>query len=409
MNIHIIGGTYKEYCSWPEHKTLQGSAGRAALCLSQLTPKTTIKLHARIAANDQALLEETFAFTNNCELIVSNCKKTTKFDYFHPLSEPIVTPHITRGKLPTFDLSSDEFDSAIVFGMIETTPKVKCRVAVYDPQNTYNPILFSETGSTAETLIYVTNNNELSQFYINEKSSVDTIEIMANWLLKKEKASAIIVKCGQRGVFVHSKNENNWVPPYKTETIFPIGSGDSFVAAFTFYWLIKKLSLTDAARMSSIAAAYYVSHRIMNNEEGLNLFEKNLDPIKLNSKKKKVYLAGPFFTLPELWMINEAKHIIESFGVDVFSPYHEIGIGSAEEVVQKDIDAIKNCDVMYSLFNGTDPGTLFEIGYARSINKPVIILAENPKDEELKMYEGSGCKIFNDFASSIYHLAWLDT
>ena len=408
MTIHIVGGSYKEYCAWPEHNTLQGSAGRAALCLSQIDPSLAIKLYARIAKDDLTSLQEVFAFNENCELIVSDCGKTIRFDYFHPLSEPKITPQIPSNNLPVFDLSNEELDSAVIFGMIEATPKVNCRVAIYDPQNTYDPVLFSEAGSMAETLVYVTNSNELSLFYAKKNSGPNSIEVMSEWLSKEENAEAIIVKCAQQGVYVHSNTEKGWASPYKTENIFPIGSGDSFVAAFAYYWLIKGMKFIDAADKSSIAAAYYVSHKTMNSDKGLEIFGKDVEPLTYNPERKKVYLAGPFFTLCELWMVNEAKQCISSFGMDLFSPYHELGIGSAEEVVQKDIDAISDCDFMYALFDGTDPGTLFEIGYARSLNKPVIILAENPKDEELKMYDGSGCKIFNDFASSIYNLAWLD-
>ena len=408
MIIHIIGGAYKEYCAWPEHNTLQGSAGRAALCLSQLDPSLAIKLHSRIAEQDKADLEEVFVFSKNCELAITDCQKTTKFDYFHPLSEPKITPTDPYEDLTEFDLTHQEIDSAVVFGMIEAIPVVKCRVAIYDPQNTYNPVLFSETGSTTETLVYVTNSNELSIFFARKNSKSASVEVMSEWLSKEENAEAVVVKCGQRGVYAYSEGEKGWVTPYKTEKVFPIGSGDSFVAAFSYYRLVKGMKVVEAANRSSIAAAYYVSHKTMNNEQGLEIFSKDLEPFESNIEKKRIYLAGPFFTLSELWMVNEVKQYLESFGMDVFSPFHELGIGSAEEVVQKDIDAINDCDAMYALFDGTDPGTLFEIGFARSVNKPVIILAENPKNEELKMYDGSGCKIFNDFSSSIYHLAWLD-
>lgn len=406
MTIHIVGGTYKESCARPEHLTLQGSGGRAALCLSQLDPSLSIKLHARISVSDIANLEEVFIFSKNCKLEITDCNETTKFDYFHPLSEPKVTPS-PREDLPKFDLTREKFDSAIVFGMIEATPTIRCRSAVYDPQNTYDPILFSESGSEAETLVYVTNSNELSIFYSRKNSKPESIEVMSEWLCKEENAEAVVVKCGQRGVYAYSDDKKGWGTPYKTEKVFPIGSGDSFVAAFSYYWLVKGMNVVDATNRSSIAAAYYVSHKTMNNEQGLEFFSKDLEIIDSKRKQNKVYLAGPFFTLSELWMVNEAKQHIESFGVNVFSPYHELGIGSAEEVVQKDIDAINDCDAMYAIFDGTDPGTLFEIGFARSVGKPVVILAENPKDEELKMYEGSGCKLFNDFSSSIYHLAWL--
>lgn len=153
MTIHIIGGTYKEYCASPNHLTMQGSAGRAALCLSQIDPSIHIELHARISEQDKVFLEEVFAFTNNCKLNVTDCSSTTKFEYFHPLSEPKITPSISWDSLPEFDLTNQAINQAVIFGMIEATPVVNCKVAIYDPQNTYNPKLFTDTGSTAETLI----------------------------------------------------------------------------------------------------------------------------------------------------------------------------------------------------------------------------------------------------------------
>lgn len=406
MKIDIIGGTYREYCAWPEHEIILGSAGRAALCLSQIDPDININLHARIEGKDKPQLEEIFIYNQNCTIDVTSCNETTKFSYFHPLSEPQIRP-IPKDGLPLFDLSSRKLDLAVIFGMVEATPIVNCDAAIYDPQNTYNPVFFTETGSKASRLAYVTNSHELGLFYLRENSQLDSIEIMAKWLCQFEGAEIVVVKCGKKGVFAYSEDESGWLPPYKTETVFPIGSGDSFVAAFTYYWQVKKLPLLEASNKSSIAAAHYVSFKLMNTEAGLEEYGKTLTPISVSSEPKLIYLAGPFFTLSEMWMVNEVKNQIESFGMKVFSPYHELGIGPADEVVEADIEGIKKCDAVYALFDGTDPGTLFEIGYARSIEKPVVILSENPKTEELKMYEGSGCNIYSDFSSSIYNLSWL--
>lgn len=405
--IHVIGGVYRELCSWPQHDVLLGSAGRAALCLSQLDRELEVTLHARIARKDEGRLFEEFAFNESCELMISECEETTRFDYFHPLSEPLIYPEMKQGELPEFDISSYRIERALMFGMIEACPKVFADVVVYDPQNTYSPVLFSDTGSRAGRLAYVVNRNELSIFFRTAHGATASVEEMTKWLHENERAEVTVVKCGDQGAYIFSQSVAGWVSPYKTSSVFPIGSGDSFAAAFFYFWQIKSLSVLDAGRKASVAAAYYVSHRTMNNEDGLNVFGARVEALSAGDKVKRAYLAGPFFTLSELWMINETKSCIESFGVEVFSPYHELGIGAADEVVKKDIEAIKECDVLYAVFDGCDPGTLFEIGYARSLDKPVVILAQNPKAEELKMYEGSGCHIFSDFSSSIYNLSWL--
>lgn len=49
----------------------------------------------------------------------------------------------------------------------------------------------------------------------------------------------------------------------------------------------------------------------------------------------KVYLAGPFFTLEEPWVVGQARRDLKAMGLDVFSPYHDVGLGTAEDVVKK--------------------------------------------------------------------------
>lgn len=93
-------------------------------------------------------------------------------------------------------------------------------------------------------------------------------------------------------------------------------------------------------------------------------------------------------------------------GLDVFSPYHDVGKGNAEDVVEKDLEGIHKCDLLFAVADGMDSGTIYEIGYARAINKPVVIYAENESEENLKMMEGSNCKIHKDYVTAIYHTLW---
>ena len=89
-----------------------------------------------------------------------------------------------------------------------------------------------------------------------------------------------------------------------------------------------------------------------------------------------------------------------------FSPYHDVGKGNAEDVVDKDLEGIHNCDLLFAIADGMDSGTIYEIGYARAINKPVVVYAENESEENLKMMEGSDCKILKDYVTAIYHTLW---
>ena len=118
-----------------------------------------------------------------------------------------------------------------------------------------------------------------------------------------------------------------------------------------------------------------------------------------------MYLAGPFFSLSQLWLIEEARGQLLEMGLNVFSPVHDVGHGSAEDVAQ-DLDAIHECDLMLAIGDGLDAGTIYEIGYARALKKPVIMYVENESEEDQKMMVGSGCIITDDFVTAIYQAAW---
>ena len=119
-----------------------------------------------------------------------------------------------------------------------------------------------------------------------------------------------------------------------------------------------------------------------------------------------MYVAGPFFSIAERWLVDEARGALLDQGVAVFSPFHDVGVGPANEVVHQDLAAIDKCDAMLAIMDGTDPGTVFEIGYARSRGVPVVVLAENVRDESMKMTSGSGCQLMTDFVSAVYKSAW---
>jgi nucleoside 2-deoxyribosyltransferase len=91
----------------------------------------------------------------------------------------------------------------------------------------------------------------------------------------------------------------------------------------------------------------------------------------------------------------------------VFSPYHDVGHGSADDVVFKDLEAIKKADLVFAVGDGLDSGTVYEVGYARSQDKPVIVYCENETQESLKMMQGSGCTLCEDFVTAIYRSFWI--
>lgn len=105
-------------------------------------------------------------------------------------------------------------------------------------------------------------------------------------------------------------------------------------------------------------------------------------------------------------MVEQARNNLHEMGLRVFSPYHDVGLGSADDVVAQDLQAIVDCDLMLAITDGLDAGTVYEIGYARALNKPVIVYSERHKGESLKMMEGSGCTLCDNYTTALYTTLW---
>lgn len=173
--------------------------------------------------------------------------------------------------------------------------------------------------------------------------------------------------------------------------------------------MIEGYSANKSAALAAKATAHYVSTRTTPLPKTFvaDIREYGIRSAQLPPRDNRwIYLAGPFFTMTERWLVEEARLYLQEGGVNVFSPVHDIGHGPASKVAHADLNAIRRCHAVYGIASGLDAGTMFEIGYARAIGRPVIVYVENEKTEDLKMLEGSGCVLTNDFASSIYRAIW---
>ena len=99
---------------------------------------------------------------------------------------------------------------------------------------------------------------------------------------------------------------------------------------------------------------------------------------------KKVYLASPFFDDAELERVDKVKEILDSKGLEVFSPKEHqnehLEVGSIEwrkATFENDVKHIDWCDVVVAIIckgNYDDSGTAWELGYAYATNKPVVLV-----------------------------------
>ncbi|MDQ8195244.1 PfkB family carbohydrate kinase [Coraliomargarita sp. SDUM461004] len=393
--IHIVGSIYKEYCVRPAWNEVYGSGGRAASALAAMGSSVT--LHSVASADDIRQISAR-AKVEKFQVKAEPIGESAGFKYMHPLSTPLISSAI--GPFPELSIREDK---VLSYGFLEIDPIIHAKWAVYDPQNVETASPFGANGSTAEHLALVLNQSELR--ILADSNSGDVHE-MIQQVAKSSCAEVVVLKRGAAGFIAYEDGEFTYGHAFKTKKVWKIGSGDVFAAHFAYWWMDQGIRANDAAQKASQAAAYYCATKAVPTPGSLESFP--LEPIEYEPKERKpmIYLAGPFFNLAQVWLVNEMRSLLQEAGLEVFSPLHDVGVGSAEKVVQKDIDGIHRCDLMIAITDGCDPGTLYEIGYARSLSKPVVVYAESVGPEDLKMMKGSGCEVISDFSAAIYQSVW---
>jgi nucleoside 2-deoxyribosyltransferase len=398
--MHIVGGIYNEKSIFPARDVIYGSGGRAAAVIRELN--LNVSLTSFVGQNRIEDVRHHVKHIWNASLKEHIVPEMVSFTYYHGLSNPIIRP--TRLPFPEAPLITVSADIILQFGMLEGRVVVHGDRVIYDPQNPETPELFSLHGSTANELAYVLNRGEAFKL-----TNTDSIQDAANKLLTEKSVSVVVIKAGADGAHIYTKKEKFHVCAYATENVWPIGSGDVFATVFAHFWGTEKYQPELAAEYASKGAALYCGSRSVPISKEL-LFSDNFVYPKLKKIKEpseaKIYLAGPFFTMGQLWLVEEARSALLHAGFNVFSPYHDVGLGSADEVVQADIDGIEDSNVLFALCDGLDAGTLFEVGYAVKKGIPVIAFAEQTTEEAMKMLHGTNCKVFRDFTSAIYHTQW---
>lgn len=387
----VAGGSYLEICMRPDWRRLFGSGLRAACAIGPLSPNTILHTYGfKDWAAD--IVHSAAAF--RCRALIRPIDDAISFSYEHPLSIPGLHPSAPI-RLPPLDV---EGEVVLRFGFVEGDAVVSSKRAVYDPQSASGGPPFGANGSKADHIAVVLNEDEAAASGFDGQCGYGD-------LLDVHGAEVAVIKRGPRGASVHARDGSvSHISAYRSDNIFKIGSGDVFSAAFALYWGERGIDAAAAADMASRSVARFVDgHTLPLEEVGTESVGR---PANFNGSGP-VYLAGPFFDLGQQWLIEEARRTIKRFGIDVFSPLHDVGTGlSSAEIANADLKGLRSCTKVFAIMNGMDPGTVFEVGYAAALGIPVVALIERSEQEHLTMIEGSGCEVASDFTSAIYRLFW---
>lgn len=399
-DIAVVGGVYEERCLRPDWYEVYGSAGRACSAIAAFDDEVGVALHCYADQRIQEALTARSALEQT-QLSVTTIASTMRFVYVHSLDRPQIEQAIaTQPKLTVLA------PNILRFGMIEGDAVVTGDNVVYDPQSAMAPAVFQANGSQAGRLAVILNENEARTMTGLHDAGVDElIEAVRD----VNQAEVAVLKRGPLGALVFDGTIRSQVPALHTQNVWKLGSGDVFSGHFALNWAVYGHDALDSAQAASRATATYCQTGGFPNPMALQSLDAA--PVVpsarfLAGRVPKVYLAAPFFTLAQLWIVEQTRSQLQHFGLDVFSPYHEVGVGPADKVVEADLTALREVDFVFAIADGLDAGTLVEIGYALAHATPVIIYCENESEENLKMMAGSGCILCNDFVSAIYRALW---
>jgi hypothetical protein len=247
-----------------------------------------------------------------------------------------------------------------------------------------------------------------------------TARAIGNYLVRHDAIEVAVIKNGIEGATVVTRSSWMHVPAYVTENVFKIGSGDVFSGIFAIHWAYMNTPAGEAAKLASMATAHYANRQqqvipemITSLEEGLRDGEQSvLGSFPRLRRSRRVYLAGPLFTVAQTYFLDEVRRCLEAARLEVFSPKDDVGLvkraSDIRKVAKADLEGLESCGIVFALLDGMDPGTLFELGYAvDKRHKPVIAFGERLAQHDLTMLRGTGCGIYTDLTTAVYHAAWL--
>lgn len=399
-DIAVVGGVYEERCLRPDWYEVYGSAGRACSAIAAFDDQVGVALHCYA---DQRIQE---ALAARCQLertqlSVTTIANTMRFVYVHGLDRPVIEQAMAAQSPLTI-----RAPNVLRFGIMEGDAVVYGDNVVYDPQSATTPAVFQQNGSQAGRLAVILNENEARMMTGLYDTRVDEL---VDAVRSVNQADIAVLKRGPLGCLTFDGTVRSHVPALHTHNVWKLGSGDVFSGHFALNWAVYGRGVLESAEAASRATAAYCQSGGFPNSQALQSL--NAAPVVpsarfLAGRVPKVYLAAPFFTLAQLWIVEQARSQLQHFGLDVFSPYHEVGVGSADEVVEADLAALREVDFVFAIADGLDAGTLVEIGYALARGTPVVIYCENESEENLKMMAGSGCILCRDYVSAIYRALW---
>jgi hypothetical protein len=400
--VIVVGGTYDERVIVPAREEVAGSGLRSAAALGS---QVGVRLATALDVGTAPTAESAFA-TLSIDAVIVERDQSVGFRYFTPVAAPSIDG--SSASYPSV-LSADD-EVVLAFGMVETgSRRIRARRVVFDPQRPRDLAALDLHGITADEMTIVANARETRALAPDAPS----LDAAARQILGNNGVDAVVVKDSTRGCLVVTAAQSvaTKVGPYPTKSVWPLGSGDVFAAGYSSAWA-NGADPVEAARVASGSAAWWCGTRVNQVPPQIlagtpvnQVLEDAAAELPPSGTPPKVYLAAPFFSLADRWLVETCRTVLLGLGAEVFSPLHDVGPGG-DEVARRDLDGLDRSDAVLALLDGWDPGTLYEVGWAHRKGLPVVGFLHGATHEGTKMLVGTGAELHQDLSSALYRSVW---
>lgn len=378
--MQIAGGLYTETCVVPSWHEEFGSGGRAAAAVSKLSPGSVLHTYAR--PDKQEGIERLQSL--GLKVKQSPCQNGVAFAYFHPLSTPFMEPS------PDQILQNNPIQvvgkAVLRFGFVDGDAIVKAERAVYDPQTYNNPASFFDNGSVAKELALV----------INEAEAVAVVPHLdalgaCREIVSKRHAKVAVLKQGTRGAIVFEDDgSEGFIPAYRSESVFKIGTGDVFSAIFAYYWAEEKRPPSEAANLASRYVSRYAETRYLPPVAG---GAHETMPVG-RTRSHSLFLEGKIDTIGRRYTLEEACFRLRELGTNVVCPLIDMSQNNG------------GCGSLLLLSDQFDQLTRRRCIDATREGQRVTLFLEASDEATTKKILTEEVKVTSDFTTALYHASW---
>lgn len=116
-----------------------------------------------------------------------------------------------------------------------------------------------------------------------------------------------------------------------------------------------------------------------------------------SERRLKAYIAAPFFSYDQKEVVKSIEGLLDEYFIDYYSPMRdgvlkemskEERAKRMEEIYNKNLHELLNCDLVVAVIDDYDTGTVFEIGYftrIKTFNPDKKLITYSPKNYGLNV------------------------